>query len=172
MCRRASKKVDDGQVHAAVLAAAGLHWLEANQHITAYLDAPDWLPAPGQGAIAIQIRTDDDRARRTLGALNHAETMVQVTAERAMLGALEGGCQVPIGALAASTGREAGRELVLHGLIATIDGTRILRGHEVVDPAAPAGAGEALARHLRALGAAEILGGLRALTTVPAPQPE
>jgi hydroxymethylbilane synthase len=162
------QKVEDGKVHGAVLAAAGLHRLDARAHITAYLDAPEWLPAPGQGAIAIQIRTDDTRARRTLGALNDAETMIQVTAERAMLGALEGGCQVPIGALTVSKGHE----LVLHGLIATIDGSRILRGHEVVDPGAPAGAGEALARHLRALGAVEILEALRSVTRVPAPQPE
>jgi hydroxymethylbilane synthase len=162
------RKVEDGKVHGAVLAAAGLHRLDARAHITAYLDAPEWLPAPGQGAIAIQIRADDARARGTLGALNDAETMIQVTAERAMLGALEGGCQVPIGALTVSKGRE----LVLHGLIATIDGSRILRGHEVVDPGAPAAAGEALARHLRALGAVEILEALRSVTRVPAPQPE
>src|SRR4029077_14807678 len=57
------KKVDDGHVHAAILAAAALHRLGASQHITAYLDAPEWLPAAGQGAIAIQIRSDDARSR-------------------------------------------------------------------------------------------------------------
>ena len=57
------KKVDEGQVHAAILAAAGLHRLDATQHISAYLDPPDWLPAAGQGAIAIQIRTGDETAR-------------------------------------------------------------------------------------------------------------
>jgi hydroxymethylbilane synthase len=57
------KKVDEGRVHAAILAAAGLHRLGAHQHITCYLDAPAWLPAAGQGAIAVQVRTDDARMR-------------------------------------------------------------------------------------------------------------
>jgi len=162
------RKVDDGQVHAAVLAAAGLLRLDATQHITAYLDAPAWLPAAGQGAIAVQIRGDDVSARRTMGSLNDSATMRAVTAERAMLGGLEGGCQVPIGALAIPSGDR----LVLHGLIADVSGARILRGHHAVDPAAPAEAGLALARHLRALGAAEILGALRSVARVPAPQPE
>jgi hydroxymethylbilane synthase len=162
------RKVEDGQVHAAILAAAGLHRLDANQDITAYLDAPGWLPAPGQGAIAVQTRVDDVGMRRTAGSLNDAETMMAVTAERAMLGALEGGCQVPIGALVV----RAGGDLVLHGLISDVSGVRILRGHHVVDPAVPAEAGLALARHLRALGAGEILAALRSAVRVPAPQPE
>jgi hydroxymethylbilane synthase len=162
------RKVDDGQVHAAILAAAGLHRLDATQRITAYLDAPGWLPAAGQGAIAVQVRSDDVAGRRMIGSLNDAETMMAVTAERAMLAGLEGGCQVPIGALAIRTA--AG--LVLHGMISDVSGQRVLRGHHDVDPAAPAEAGQALARHLRALGAAEILGALRSAARVPAPQPE
>jgi hydroxymethylbilane synthase len=162
------RKIDDGQVHAAVLAAAGLHRLDATQRITAYLDAPGWLPAAGQGAIAVQVRSDDTTGRRMMGSLNDAETMIAVTAERAMLAGLEGGCQVPIGALAIRTG--AG--LVLHGLISDVSGQRVLRGHHEVDPTAPAEAGQALARHLRALGAVEILDALRSAVRVPAPQPE
>ena len=64
------KKVDEGRVHAAILAAAGLHRLGAQQHITSYLDAPAWLPAAGQGAIAVQTRTDDERMRALAEALN------------------------------------------------------------------------------------------------------
>jgi hydroxymethylbilane synthase len=158
------RKVDDGQVHAAILAAAGLLRLDAAQRITAYLDAPDWLPAPGQGAIAVQIRSNDGMARQAIGALNDAGTTVAVTAERTMLAALDGGCQVPIGALVIRG--------VLHGLIADIAGTRVLRGREQVDPSAPAAAGEALARHLRALGGVEILEALRTVGRIPAPQPE
>src|SRR5881394_895753 len=64
------KKVDEGRVHAAILAAAGLHRLGAHQHITCYLDAPAWLPAAGQGAIAVQVREDDDRMRGLADGLN------------------------------------------------------------------------------------------------------
>jgi hydroxymethylbilane synthase len=162
------RKVDDGQVHAAVLAAAGLLRLDARSRITAYLEPPDWLPAPGQGAIAIQVRTDDRVARETFGALNDDETMIAVTAEREMLAGLEGGCQVPIGALT----MHARRHPVLYGMIASINGREIVRGHEDVDPADPAAAGQALARHLRANGGAAILEALQSVGRVPAPQPE
>lgn len=162
------KKVDDGLVHAAILAAAGLHRLGATQHISAYLDAPEWLPAAGQGAIAIQIRSDDDETRALLAPLAHAETMVDTTAERAFLAALEGGCQVPIGALAVSSA--SGR--VLHGLIADVKGTRVLRGEIAVDVAQPALSGVRLANELRQRGASEILEGLRSAAKIPSPQPE
>jgi hydroxymethylbilane synthase len=162
------RKVDDGQVHAAVLAAAGLLRLDARARITAYLEPPDWLPAPGQGAIAVQVREDDRAARETFGALNDDETMIAVTAEREMLAGLEGGCQVPIGALA----MRARRHPVLYGMIASIDGRQIVRGHEDIDPANPAAAGQALSRHLRANGGASILESLRSVERVPTPQPE
>src|SRR6185436_5783720 len=107
------KKVDGGQVHAAILAAAGLHRLGISEHIACYLDAPAWLPAAGQGAIAVQIRSDDERMREWLAPLDDPETALQVRAERAFLGALEGGCQVPIGALVVGDGSAR----VLHGFI-------------------------------------------------------
>ncbi|HEV2180769.1 MAG TPA: hypothetical protein VGR59_10630, partial [Gemmatimonadaceae bacterium] len=95
-------------------------------------------------------------------------TAVAVTAERAFLAALEGGCQVPIGALVMS---EASG-LVLYGLIAEVEGRRVLRGNTRVDPADPAASGASLAADLLRRGAADILAGLRGLETVPAPQPE
>jgi hydroxymethylbilane synthase len=134
------RKVEEGQVRSAILAAAGLIRLGATQHITAYLDPPDWLPAPGQGAIAIQARVGGDAAK-VLAPLNDPDTMRDVTAERSMLAALEGGCQVPIGGLVIRG--------VLHGLIADVDGARVVRGSEPVDPANPAAAGLALAAKLR-----------------------
>jgi hydroxymethylbilane synthase len=128
------RKVEEGQVNAAILAAAGLIRLGETQRITAYLDPPGWLPAPGQGAIAIQ---GDAR----FASLNDPDTMRDVTAERSMLAALEGGCQVPIGGLVLRG--------VLYGLIADVDGGRVLRGSEPVDPTNPAAAGLALAAKLR-----------------------
>ena len=162
------KKVDEGRVHAAILAAAGLHRLGAHQHIKSYLDAPAWLPAAGQGAIAVQTRLDDDRIRALAEAMNDAPTMRAVRAERAFLAALEGGCQVPIGALAMQSGNEA----MLHGLIADIDGRRVVRGSIVMDLADPELSGIRLANQLRSEGASDILEGLRRASHIPSPQPE
>lgn len=162
------KKVDTGVVHAAILAAAGLHRLGVSQRITMVLEAPAWLPAPGQGAIAIQIRADDARMRELAGALNDARTMTDVRAERAFLGALEGGCQVPIGALV----MPSERGYVLHGLIADIDGTRVVRGEIALDESDPELCGVRLANQLRSEGATEILEGLRRAQNLPSPQPE
>ncbi|MES2179010.1 MAG: hydroxymethylbilane synthase [Gemmatimonadota bacterium] len=162
------KKVDEGRVHAAILAAAGLHRLGAHQHITCYLDAPAWLPAAGQGAIAIQTRAGDDVVRGIAASMNDAATMHAVMAERAFLAALEGGCQVPIGALAMGTAEDA----MLHGLISDIQGTRIVRGAIAIDIMDPALSGIRLANQLRGDGASEILEGLRRASKLPSPQPE
>jgi hydroxymethylbilane synthase len=163
------RKIDEGRVHAAILAAAGLHRLGAQQHVTAYLDAPAWLPAAGQGAIAVQIRAGDTETRALTDAMNHAPTMHAVAAERAFLGALEGGCQVPIGALAVTKPDGSG---TLYGLIASIDGSRIVRGSIDLDRTDPALGGIRLANRLRGEGATEILEGLRRADRVPSPQPE
>jgi hydroxymethylbilane synthase len=163
------KKIDEGRVHAAILAAAGLHRLGANQHITCYLDAPAWLPAAGQGAIAVQVRADDASARELAEAMNDPSTMRAVRAERAFLAALEGGCQVPIGALAIPAAEGGG---VLHGLIADIRGSRVVRGQIVLDPNDPELSGIRLANQLRGEGATEILEGLRRAEHLPSPQPE
>ncbi len=162
------RKVDEGHVDAAVLAAAGLHRLDVTERITAYLDAPAWLPAAGQGAIAIQIRSDDDEARAIFSALAHIDTMIATRAERAFLGALEGGCQVPIGALAIQSAD--GR--TLHGFIADVMGDRSVRGQIVVDASDPEASGVALAAELRQRGATEILAGLHRAHHLPSPQPE
>jgi hydroxymethylbilane synthase len=162
------RKVDEGRVHAAILAAAGLHRLGAHQHITCYLDAPAWLPAAGQGAIAIQVRDDDARIRELAESLNDLPTMLAVRAERAFLQALEGGCQVPIGALAVPTDSGA----LLHGMIADVTGARIVRGTIDLDVAEPELSGVRLANQLRGEGASEILEGLRRAEHLPAPQPE
>jgi hydroxymethylbilane synthase len=167
------RKVDEGQVHAAILAAAGLHRLDARQHIAAYLDPPGWLPAAGQGAIAVQARAADADLHEVLASLNHEPTMRAVRAERAFLAALEGGCQVPIGALVldAEPVGAAASGGTLHGFIADIAGRRLIRGMRVVG-ADPAAAGLALADELRIRGADVLLTALRALGRVVAPQPE
>ena len=162
------KKIDEGRVHAAILAAAGLHRLGAQQHITCYLDAPAWLPAAGQGAIAVQTRASDDRMRELTESLNDLPTMRAVLAERAFLAALEGGCQVPIGALAI----ESHGAPMLHGFIADVQGARLVRGAIALDVNDPELSGIRLANQLRGEGASEILEGLRRANHVPSPQPE
>jgi hydroxymethylbilane synthase len=148
------RKIHDGPIHAAILAAAGLIRLGATEHITSYLDAPNWLSAAGQGAIAVQARVEDPDADAAFAPLDDASTRCAVTAERAMLAALEGGCQVPIGAVVVDGW--------LHGMIASVDGTQVLRGSRPVDPVDPACAGRTLAEDLRARGATELLMALRA----------
>jgi hydroxymethylbilane synthase len=135
-----------------------------HQRISAYLDAPAWLPAAGQGAIAVQIRADDPTIKDIVSKLNHEPTSLAVRAERAFLGSLEGGCQVPIGGLV------VGAEL--HGFISDLRGERVLRGSVPLDRDAPEQSGRRLADQLRSKGAAEILAGLERTNHLPAPQPE
>lgn len=151
------RKIDDGEVDAALLAAAGLRRLGLGHRIVALLDGPQWLAAPGQGAIAVQARVDDARMTVILAALDHAATRVSITAERALLAALEGGCQVPIGASMLSETNGP----VLYGMIVSLDGTHVVRGSIAVDVRDPAAAGRALARQLHAAGGATILDALR-----------
>ncbi len=163
------RKVDTGQVHAAILAAAGLIRLEARQRITQFLDPPGWLPAAGQGAIAVQMRSGEHPQRSLLEGLDHPATSVSTRAERAFLAALEGGCQVPIGALASA---QPGGSLVLHGFVSDVAGRTFVRGSRAVDPGAPEDSGRALAAELRTRGATTLLLSLRSSEHCLAPQPE
>jgi hydroxymethylbilane synthase len=168
------RKVDEGRVHAAVLAAAGLERLGIHERITQYLEPPQWLPAAGQGAIAIQIRSGDAAMGSLAASLDHEPTARATRAERAFLAALEGGCQVPIGALARweSGGDTPSGALVLHGLIASIDGAEVVRGSREVDATDPELSGVRLANDLRPKRATEILERLRSVEKVPVPQPK
>jgi hydroxymethylbilane synthase len=161
-------KVDDGRVHAAVLAAAGLHRLGARQHIRHYLDAPEWLPAAGQGVIAVQTRSNDDELLELLEGLHHKQTALAALAERAFLQAMDGGCQMPIGALVL----EENGSPVLHGFIGDEKGQVIIRGSRQVDENDPERCGRALARDLRDRGGEELVRRIREIAPVPSPQPE
>lgn len=157
-------KLDRGDYDAIVLAAAGVLRLGWAGRVAAYLDAPAWLPAVGQGALAVVARADRADVLGRLRALHDADSAACTGAERALLRALEGGCQVPIGAL----GRMEGGRVVLHGLVAELDGGRMVR----VEESGPADEAEAVGRRaadaLLAGGAGEILAGIRAAL---APQP-
>ncbi len=153
-------KLDKGLCHAAILAAAGLNRLGLSSRIRSYLSAPEWLSAAGQGAIAIQVRKDDAAVTAIVAKLNHQPTMDATSCERALLAALDGGCQVPIGAL--MTESDGGRRM-LHGLVAGLDGTPMLRASAVVGPDIVASA-QMLAARLRDQGATAILAEARAVT--------
>lgn len=163
------KKVDTGKVHAAILAAAGLIRLDARQRIKQFLDAPQWLPAAGQGAIAVEIRADDVEMQQILSALHHEPTAIAVRAERAFLAALDGGCQVPIGALAWP---DRDGTLELHGLVSDVRGREVVRGSVVLDQDSPESSGRALAADLRTRGASSLLIELRNSGQLIPPQPE
>ena len=117
------RKLKTGQFDAIVLAAAGLRRLAWAQEITEYLDPAISLPAIGQGALGIEGRSHDQFLRSILNRLNDQATHTTVMAERAFLHRLEGGCQVPIAAYATLFGGQ----LLLDGLVATVDGKTIIR---------------------------------------------
>jgi len=147
------RKLQEGEFDAIVLAAAGLKRLGWDDQITELLTPDVSLPAIGQGALGVEGRSNDEVVRQLLSPLNHYETHVAISAERALLARLEGGCQVPI----------AGHAVVdhdtvtIHGLVASVDGTRIIREH-VTGPAGDASRlGEMLAERLLHAGGDKIL---------------
>lgn len=164
------QKVESGMVHGAILAAAGLIRLGVTQRISQFLDAPDWLPAAGQGAIAVECREDDSEMRQILGGLDHALTRRAVTAERSFLAGLDGGCQVPIGALAANS-LDGGMRL--HGFVSDLAGREVVRGNVALPEGKdPVEAGRSLAAELRTRGASSLLVALREGASMISPQPE
>jgi hydroxymethylbilane synthase len=159
-------KLDAGAYDAIILAAAGVLRLGWAERIGQYLDAPAWLPAVGQGALAVVARADRPDVLDRLRPLHDPVAAACTRAERALLRALEGGCQVPIGALAAV---DEDGVLLLHGLVADLDGRRILRVQEVGSMDDAEDVGRRAADALLAKGAGEILAGIRAaLTPEPA----
>lgn len=156
-------------VHAAkydaiILALAGMKRLGRAAEASEIFSLERWLPAVGQGALGMVCRQDDTETCKLLGVLDDADTHAATIAERALLRELEGGCQIPIGALAAVNGTE----IHLRALVASVDGKRVVRG-ELRGRRAEAGAiGAALARQLVERGAGDILAQLR---NEKAPQP-
>jgi hydroxymethylbilane synthase len=140
---------------AMVFAAAGLQRLDLEGHITEYLPVEVMVPAVGQGALAVEIRAHDLRARRLLRPLDHAPTRRAVTAERAVLATLGGGCQVPVGAHAIPSAD--GATLRLIAVVASPDGLRLIRAEREGQASRAAALGRRVARELLRQGAAEIL---------------
>ena len=145
------RKLDEGQYQTIVLAAAGLRRLGWAGRICEMLDPSVMCPAVGQGALAIETRTDGGEAHKLVRRLNHEATETAVVAERALLATLEGGCQVPIGAHA----RVEGKTIHLQAVVASPDGRRLLR--ESGEGGEPVALGKSVAQKLLDAGAADIL---------------
>jgi len=126
-------KLDAGDYDAIILACAGLQRLGFESRIRQRLEAPDWLPAVAQGAIAVECRADDAATVAAVAVLDDTDARACTTAERAVLAALEAGCSAPVGALAEVVEGEDGLELSLRACVAAVDGSFDLR-RSVVGP--------------------------------------
>jgi hydroxymethylbilane synthase len=163
------RKLDEGQFDAIILAAAGVKRLGLEKRITEMLPVDTSMPAIGQGAIGIECRVDDDFINKLLEPLDHPETSVCVRAERAFLKRLEGGCQVPIAAHARIISQKSEVRsqksriknnqslLVMDGLVGSISGDRIIKGHIEGNPEKAESLGITLAEDILSRGALEIL---------------
>ena len=146
-----------GRYDAAILALSGMKRLGRGAEASEILDMNTWLPAVGQGALGIVTREDDLDTRSRLSTLDDPDTHAATSAERALLRELEGGCQIPIGALA----QVNGERLFLRALVASIDGTRVVQGERYGERLSADELGIALAHELLDHGAGEILAALR-----------
>ena len=147
------RKLDDGGFDLLVLATAGLVRLGRESRISKRLSFDDCVPAPGQGIVAIESRTADMDTRSALATISDAATMEAFTAERALLSALGGDCHVPIGGVAVADGDD----LILTAVVASVDGSRILREQQRGPSCDAARLGDTIARALLNAGAAELI---------------
>jgi hydroxymethylbilane synthase len=152
------RKVADGEVDGVVLARAGLARLDRLDEISEVIDPLQMLPAPAQGALAVECRADDDELLELLSSLDDPDTRAAVDAERALLAALEAGCTAPVGALAEVAEGDDGNELFLRGLVAAVDGTDVVRLSATGPTSDAQGVGSRLAAELLDLGAADLMG--------------
>jgi hydroxymethylbilane synthase len=148
------KRLDDGELDAIVLAAAGLIRLGLEARIGTLLDPGVSLPAVGQGVIGIECRSDDAAAREAVRVLNDPAAQAEVTAERAFARRLGGSCQSPIAALAEL---DAQGRLTLRGLVAEPNGSRVIRDCAAGSAAQAEALGDRLAERVLAAGAGELL---------------
>ena len=161
------ERLQHGEYDAIVLAAAGLVRLGLAQHVTEYLPAESFPPAVSQGVIGVCARSGDEATLRWLAALDERDARLAASAERALLRRLEGGCQVPLGALATVRGDT----LTLMATVCALDGSRHLAAR-AESPAAPASAealGVRVAEELLARGAGELMASERQARAVEAP---
>lgn len=150
-------RVRPGDLDAVVLAYAGLRRLGRDGEVSEILDPIQLLPAPAQGALAVECRSDDLDTLATLTALDHADTRVAIVAERALLAALQAGCSAPIGALADVADGDAGPEVFLRASVTAIDGSSAVRLSATGATTDADGVGRRLAADLLAGGADQMM---------------
>ena len=153
------RKLDEGQYDALIMAAAGLIRLDLAERITSFLNPPDWLSAPGQGAVAVESRADDPATDELLQSIDDGVTRAETDAERTLLATLQGGCQVPVGAWA----DVQGDELVLRALVARTDGTKVVRAEGRGRQERAGELGRSVAEDLLARGGEDIVADFREL---------
>jgi hydroxymethylbilane synthase len=151
------RKLDAGGFDALVLASAGMKRLGFSARISAPIPPADCVPAPGQGIVAIEIRADDQDTRARLQLINDGMSAVALAAERALVAALGGGCQLPLGAIALAVGDE----LDMHAIVSSVDGRRSVRRQARGSISNPVRLGQRLAEELADGGAAAILDEVR-----------
>jgi hydroxymethylbilane synthase len=151
------RKLDGGAHHALILAAAGLRRLGFGARISMTLPTDVCVPAPGQGIVAIEIRSGDDKTRALVEKISDAAALAALDAERAVVETLGGGCQTPIGALA--TGDESTLELI--GAVVSLDGRRVIRATAKASRKDALELGMRVGHELIAKGASEILAEVR-----------
>jgi hydroxymethylbilane synthase len=153
-------KVASGDLDAVVLALAGLTRIGRAGEATELLDPLQMLPAPGQGALAVECRADDVELGETVrNVLDDREARARVTAERALLATLEAGCSAPVGALAEIAEGEDGPELWLRAVVMSEDGALSVRMSATGDVHDPSATGERLAKEMLEGGAADLMSG-------------
>jgi len=147
------RKVTSGEVDGFMVAAAAMLRLGWEDKLTEYLPVDSFLPAAGQGALAVEARLEDKEIFDLISPVNHLPTWQRITAERAFLRELGGGCRAPIATLATIDGQE----LKLDGMIAGMDGSEVLRGSGRGKPDSAEETGSDLARELISLGAGRLI---------------
>jgi hydroxymethylbilane synthase len=147
------KKLQSGEYDAIILAQSGLKRLGRTEHVRELMDTKHMCPAAGQGALAIEIRYGDEHTRSHIAFLDHAPSRIETQCERAVLNALGGGCQVPIGVYA----KAVERVIRVQAVVARPDGSEVIRLSLEGDAQQPVSVGQELGRELLAAGAQKIL---------------
>ncbi len=161
------RKLADGEVDALVLAVAGLSRLGHDAAVSSVFDTDTLLPAPAQGALAVECRADDTATAALLALVDDPVTRAAVEAERSFLAELQAGCTAPVGALADLQEQPGGPVLRLAGMVAAPDGTRVMRRQAAGLPLTASLLGRELARELITDGAGALLGTAGPTTAAP-----
>jgi len=160
------RKLDSGDYDLLVLAAAGLRRLGFASRISATLSLEECVPAPGQGIIAVEIRIDDQATRDAVARIGNNDALSALEAERALVTALGGGCQMPIGGIAVPAGST---DLELRAIVASLDGSRVIGYKQTGSRVNPRALGRAVADELLRQGAAAILADAGGANAAPDP---